>query len=100
MSAGVESVAVSVVVHGRVQGVGYRAWFQRNALALDLRGWVRNLDDGSVEAELHGARDAVFDMLSRATRGPPAARVERVTHALIAPSGAPPPSAFSVRPGP
>ncbi|MFO1195712.1 MAG: acylphosphatase [Burkholderiaceae bacterium] len=99
MSADVESVAVSVVVHGRVQGVGYRAWFQRNALALDLRGWVRNRGDGTVEAELHGARDAVFDMISRATRGPPAARVERVAHAPVAPSGAPPPGAFIVRPG-
>lgn len=99
MSADVESVAVSVVVHGRVQGVGYRAWFQRNALALDLRGWVRNRDDGTVEAELHGARAAVFDMITRATRGPPAARVERVAHEVLAPSGVPPPTGFNVRPG-
>lgn len=93
-----ESVAVSVVVHGRVQGVGYRAWFERQALALALRGWVRNRTDGTVQAELHGARDAVARMVSMAVRGPPAARVERVEREPVAASGAPPPQAFVVRP--
>ena len=40
---------------GRVQGVGFRFFVQQNALEIGLTGWVRNMEDGSVEMEVHGA---------------------------------------------
>jgi len=57
-------------VGGRVQGVGYRAWTQREAAARGLRGWVRNRSDGSVEAVFAGDPDAVAAMVEGLPRGP------------------------------
>jgi acylphosphatase len=68
-----------VVIRGRVQGVGYRAWAEHRARAHDLEGWVRNLHDGSVEALFAGPADAVAAMVERCRRGPSSARVESVT---------------------
>ena len=70
--------ARTVRVTGRVQGVSFRAWTQGEAEALGLAGWVRNADDGSVEAHLQGAADAVEAMLRRLGEGPAAARVADV----------------------
>jgi acylphosphatase len=67
-----------VVVHGRVQGVGFRAWTETTALRLGLEGWVRNRRDGTVEALLVGTPDSVAGMLALCRRGPPGARVERI----------------------
>ena len=69
-------VTFRVVMAGRVQGVGFRAWAERQARALGLSGWVRNLADGTVEAVFHGPADKVDDMISRCRRGPERARVE------------------------
>ncbi len=69
---------VHIRVEGRVQGVGYRAFVERNAAQLDLRGWVRNRTNGSVEAVLQGPSSAVDEMLAHCRRGPPASRVDRV----------------------
>jgi acylphosphatase len=65
-------------ITGRVQGVGYRLWATRTAAGLALRGWVRNRLDGSVEALLTGAPDAVDAMVEACRRGPRAARVTEV----------------------
>jgi len=67
--------AVLVRIRGRVQGVGYRDWTQRRAMELGVDGWVRNVDDGSVEALLAGARVSVERMVTECRRGPPAAQV-------------------------
>ena len=67
-----------VVIHGRVQGVGFRYFLLRRATALGLRGWVRNNDDGTVELVAEGARAELEDLNSAAREGPPTARVERV----------------------
>ena len=67
---------VHVLVSGRVQGVWYRGSTEERARALGLRGWVRNLRDGRVEAVIRGAPEAVEDMLEWMRQGPPAARVE------------------------
>lgn len=67
-----------VRVTGRVQGVSFRAWTESEAEALGVSGWVRNADDGSVEAHLQGAADAVEEMLRRLHEGPAAARVAEV----------------------
>lgn len=69
---------VHVRVEGRVQGVGYRAFVERTAVSLALRGWVRNRLDGSVEAVLQGPDAAVEKILALCRSGPPAARVDRV----------------------
>jgi protein-L-isoaspartate(D-aspartate) O-methyltransferase len=69
---------VSVSVHGRVQGVYYRASARMEGERLGLRGWVRNRSDGSVARRLQGDPAAVDAMLAWCREGPPAARVSRV----------------------
>jgi acylphosphatase len=65
-----------VVVRGRVQGVGYRAFVQYTALAQGVEGWVRNRRDGSVEAMLAGSAANVAQVVDACRRGPPGARVD------------------------
>lgn len=65
-------------VHGRVQGVYYRASTVQQAERLGVSGWVRNRADGSVEALVQGAPDAVQALIDWAHQGPPHAQVERV----------------------
>ena len=67
-----------VTIRGRVQGVGYRAWVEHQAIALDLAGWVRNRRDGSVEAVFAGPAGAVATMIAACRRGPSSARVDAV----------------------
>jgi 3-oxoadipate enol-lactonase len=62
-------------VSGRVQNVGFRDSMQRRAQELGVKGWVRNLDDGRVEAVLAGARERVDELLDWARTGPPMANV-------------------------
>ncbi len=69
---------VQVRIRGRVQGVWYRAWTEKTARSLGLRGWVRNRSDGSVEALFCGAPEMVAHMLELLEEGPPAARVDSV----------------------
>jgi acylphosphatase len=67
-----------VVVHGRVQGVGYRAWSEYTALERGVQGWVRNRRDGSVEALLVGPSEIVAAMVESCREGPPGSRVEGI----------------------
>ena len=67
-----------VMIRGRVQGVGYRAWVEHQARRLGLQGWVRNKRDGSVEALFAGAEDVVTSMIASCRNGPPSARVDDV----------------------
>ena len=66
---------LQVMVRGRVQGVGYRAWVEYQATASSLEGWVRNRRDGSVEALVSGPIAAVDDLIEACRHGPSAARV-------------------------
>ena len=68
-------MAKRLVITGLVQGVGFRESMCRQAARLHVRGWVRNRLDGSVEALIDGAPEAVEAMLAWARHGPPAARV-------------------------
>ena len=67
-----------LVIHGRVQGVGFRASLAWEAHAQGVTGWVRNRRDGTVEAMVCGSDEAVAAMIAWARRGPPGARVDRV----------------------
>ena len=70
-------------VTGRVQGVGFRAATVRQAHLMGVQGWVRNLEDGSVEVVLQGTPDRVDRLLSWLHSGPPAARVKEVEHSTM-----------------
>jgi len=67
---------VNVVVTGRVQGVFFRASALEKAQSLNLKGWVRNLADGSVEILAEGSRYALEDLCEWCKVGPPDAVVE------------------------
>jgi acylphosphatase len=87
--------AVHVVISGRVQGVGFRAFVEREAEALDLDGWVRNRRDGTVEVVFAGEEKEIQHMLMELNAGPPAAAVSDVQ---TAPYEGPIPSGFSSLP--
>jgi acylphosphatase len=67
-----------VRIHGRVQGVFFRAEASQRARSLGLAGWVRNCPDGSVEAVFEGDDERVSSMVEWCRRGPSGARVEGV----------------------
>jgi acylphosphatase len=77
MTVPIETVQLRII--GQVQGVGYRLWMTRTAASLGLRGWVRNRTDGSVEALVTGAPEAVAAMIEAARKGPFGAHVRDVT---------------------
>ena len=77
-----EPARVEVVVRGSVQGVGYRYFAWREAMALDLEGWVANEPDGSVRCVAQGPRDRLEAFIAILRAGPPAALVERRQRAL------------------
>ena len=67
---------VHVLIGGRVQMVGFRAFVERNAVERALDGWVRNREDGGVEAVFAGAAIKVEEMLELCRKGPRGARIE------------------------
>jgi acylphosphatase len=73
-----EQRAVHLSIRGRVQGVGFRAFVEDEAMLRGLRGWVRNRRDGSVEAVAAGSARDVEALVEALRRGPPAARVDAV----------------------
>jgi len=70
--------ACRLVVRGRVQGVGFRWFVEREAHILGIAGWVRNHADGSVEVLAQGTRHQISGLHSRLRAGPRAARVDAV----------------------
>ncbi|KAG0556795.1 hypothetical protein M758_11G077000 [Ceratodon purpureus] len=73
-----DSKSVNVIVKGTVQGVFFRKWTVEAAQKLNLQGWVRNLEDGSVEAVFSGPTSAVDNMIEQCHSGPSAAKVSSV----------------------
>jgi len=69
---------IHVRVYGRVQGVFFRAFTKSVAEDLGLKGWVRNVEDGSVEIVAEGNEEDLRKFLEEVRRGPPAAIVEKV----------------------
>ena len=76
------SVRVQILVSGRVQGVGYRYFVIEVAERLGLNGWVRNLADGRVEAQVEGEQESVDQLVSEMRAGP---RLSHVTDLKIIP---------------
>lgn len=87
-------VRLRVVVYGRVQGVWFRESARRRAMALGVAGWIRNLDDGGVEAVFEGLSDGVLAMASWAQEGPDHAHVVSLQRFSEDPEGL---SEFEVR---
>jgi acylphosphatase len=67
---------VHVSIRGRVQGIGFRAFVERQAQERGVDGWVRNREDGSVEAVFSGPAPAVDAMLEACRKGPSGARID------------------------
>jgi acylphosphatase len=87
---------VHLVIHGRVQGVYYRASTQEVAQRLSLSGWVRNRSDGTVELVAEGPSDRVQELVEWCNHGPTLARVERIERFATEPIGLD--GGFHVRP--
>jgi acylphosphatase len=66
------------LIRGRVQGVGFRWFVHREASELDLRGWVRNTEDGDVEVVASGSVEDLAELRSNLRRGPRGARVDQL----------------------
>jgi acylphosphatase len=97
----VSDAILHVTIRGRVQGVGYRAWIEHQAIASQLDGWVRNRRDGSVEAVFAGPASVVAEMIAQCRHGPPSSRVEAVLNEAVDPellNLRPPGAGFSVLP--
>jgi acylphosphatase len=73
-------------VRGRVQGVGFRWFVEREAQVLQIAGWVRNNPDGSVEVLAVGTREQLAGLRSRLREGPRAARVDDVEESAAEPT--------------
>ena len=69
---------VHLIIKGYVQGVGYRKFVRHTATKLGLFGWVRNLPDGSVEAEVSGPEDRINDLITECKKGPMLSEVSNV----------------------
>jgi acylphosphatase len=78
---------VRVVVHGRVHGVGFRAYTQATAAGMGLTGYVRNRDDGTVEIEAEGAASQIDRLVAWCRTGPSMARVDTLEVEESAPTG-------------
>lgn len=70
------TISRHITIRGRVQGVGYRAFVEYEALKRDLEGWVRNRRDGTVEALFAGEVTKVAEVVDECRYGPPGARVD------------------------
>jgi acylphosphatase len=83
-----EIIGRKVRVFGRVQGVFFRQWTVKKAMALGVSGWVHNAGDGSVEAHLAGDEAAVRDLIEHMRKGSPHARVDDVMVEPVEPEDA------------
>ncbi len=73
-----EIQCLHAIVEGRVQGVGFRVFTEEHARNKELRGWVRNRPDGTVEVEAEGPKLVLEDFLVMLHEGPPLAHVTQI----------------------
>lgn len=72
------TAAIRLIIEGKVQGVGYRAWLSTQAKSASLCGWVRNRRDGTVEAVISGEAKTLSIFIKSCWQGPMAARVDKI----------------------
>jgi acylphosphatase len=72
------AMVLHFLIQGRVQGVGFRWYVHREASELDLRGWVRNTEDGEVEVVASGEQAELAELRASLRRGPRGSRVDRL----------------------
>ena len=84
------------LIQGRVQGVGFRWYVHREASELDLRGWVRNTEEGDVEVVAHGSEADLAELRASLRRGPRGSRVDRLVEHYLADSEAEGLSSFRI----
>ena len=85
---------LQLLVRGRVQGVGFRWTVRELAAELGVSGWVRNREDGAVEAEAEGTAESLAKFLERLSTENPAARVDEIVRTETAPQGV---TSFEIR---
>jgi acylphosphatase len=76
------------LIQGRVQGVGFRWYVQREAGQLGLRGWVSNTEEGEVEVVAAGSAEVLAELRAKLRQGPRGARVDRLVEHQLADSEA------------
>lgn len=69
---------IHLIISGDVQGVGFRAWMRREAQKLNLTGWVKNREDGSVETMAEGSEEKLQKLIELCRQGPEASWVDDV----------------------
>ena len=77
-------MVIHFLIQGRVQGVGFRWFVQREASELELRGWVRNTEDGDVEVVAAGEAGDIDELRVSLRRGPRGSRVDRIVEHTLA----------------
>ncbi|MFC5864133.1 acylphosphatase [Acidicapsa dinghuensis] len=84
------------LISGRVQGVGFRWFVHREASELDLKGWVRNTEDGDVEVVASGNSEDLDELRTSLKKGPRGSRVDRVIEHTLAENEGTSLSAFKI----
>jgi acylphosphatase len=82
------AMVLHFLIRGRVQGVGFRWFVHREASELELRGWVRNTEDGDVEVVVSGSPEDLAELRSSLRRGPRGSRVDQLIEHTLAESEA------------
>lgn len=72
------TISKHLIISGRVQGVGFRHFTYKTARELGIKGWVKNLRNGTVETVFTGSPEDVYTMKERLEEGPPRARVQHI----------------------
>ncbi len=73
-----DTISKHLIISGRVQGVGFRHFTYKTAKELGIKGWVKNLRDGTVETVFTGNPENVYNMKEKLKEGPPRARVQNI----------------------
>lgn len=73
-----DKISKHLIISGRVQGVGFRYFTYRTAKSLEIKGWVQNLSDGTVETVISGSKKNVSNMIGKLKEGPPSADVRDI----------------------
>ncbi|MDZ7719687.1 MAG: acylphosphatase [Balneolaceae bacterium] len=73
-----ETTSKHLIISGRVQGVGFRYFTYKTAKKLNIKGWVKNLQDGTVETVFTGSPENVYNMMEELKEGPASAKVQNV----------------------